>query len=225
MKYASIDIETTGVDNENSQTLSIGIVIEDSNNVLPVEELPTLEIAIIRERLTGEIFGLNMNRDLISDILSYKLAKTDDERIAIVEATGREYLQEEEVVERIFHFMYEHGALDGGQSAAAGKVKVVNGKTYPMLISNMKPYYFNAAGKNFATFDQKFLERLPRWKQVFKIRSRVLDPGILFVDWKNDESIPSLQTCKERAGVTGIVTHNALEDAIDVVLCLRKQYC
>lgn len=225
MKYASIDIETTGVDNENSQTLSIGIVIEDSNNVLPVEELPTLEVAIIRERLTGEIFGLNMNRDLISDILSYKLAKTDDERIAIVEATGREYLQEEEVVERIFHFMYEHGALDGGQSAAAGKVKVVNGKTYPMLISNMKPYYFNAAGKNFVTFDQKFLERLPRWKQVFKIRSRVLDPGILFVDWKNDESIPSLQTCKERAGVTGIVTHNALEDAIDVVLCLRKQYC
>lgn len=225
MKYASIDIETTGVDNENSQTLSIGIVIEDSNNVLPVEELPTLEVAIIRERLTGEIFGLNMNRDLISDILSYKLAKTDDERIAIVEATGREYLQEEEIVERIFHFMYEHGALDGGQSTAAGKVKVVNGKTYPMLISNMKPYYFNAAGKNFATFDQKFLERLPRWKQVFKIRSRVLDPGILFVDWKNDESIPGLQTCKERAGVTGIVTHNALEDAIDVVLCLRKQYC
>ena len=97
MKYASIDIETTGVDNENSQTLSIGIVLEDSNNILPVEELPKLEIAIIRERLTGEIFAFNMNRDLISDILSYKLARTDDERRAIIEATGREYLTEEEV--------------------------------------------------------------------------------------------------------------------------------
>lgn len=226
MKYASIDIETTGVDNENSQTLSIGIVLEDSNNILPVEELPKLEIAVIRERLAGEIFAFNMNRDLISDILSYKLARTDDERRDIIEATGREYLPEEEVVERIFHFMFDHGVLDGGAEFTADKkVKVVNGRVYPMLTSNMKPYYFNAAGKNFATFDQKFLERLPRWKQVFKIRSRVLDPGILFVDWKNDESIPSLQTCKERAGITGIVTHNAVEDAIDVVLCLRKQYC
>jgi hypothetical protein len=44
------------------------------------------------------------------------------------------------------------------------------------------------------------------------------------VDWKNDKSLPNLTTCKERAGVSGIVTHNALEDAWDVIEVLRKFY-
>ena len=38
MIYASIDIETTGIDNENTQTLSIGIVVENTVNCKPVEE-------------------------------------------------------------------------------------------------------------------------------------------------------------------------------------------
>ena len=41
MKYISIDIETTGLDPENCQILSIGAVIEDTLNQLPFEELPT----------------------------------------------------------------------------------------------------------------------------------------------------------------------------------------
>ena len=100
MIYVSIDIETTGLDNENTQTLSIGLVVEDTNNLKPFDELPKLEIAIIRERLEGEIFALNMNRDLISDILSYKIAKTPEAKAEIVERTGREYLYEEDVTKR-----------------------------------------------------------------------------------------------------------------------------
>ena len=49
MIYASIDIETTGIDNENTQTLSIGIVVEDTVNCKSVEELPTLEKNILFE--------------------------------------------------------------------------------------------------------------------------------------------------------------------------------
>ena len=223
MKYASIDIETTGIDNERSQTLSIGIVLEDCNDIKPINELPKLEVAIIRERLDGEIFALNMNRDLISDILRYKLAKTDEERKQIEAETGREYLNEEDVVKRIFQFMFDHSALEGDYTFGDMR-EIVNGKSYPALTSKMKPWYFNAAGKNFASFDQKFLERLPRWKQVFKIRGRVLDPAILFVDWANDNATPGLSLCKERAGLSNVVTHNAVEDALDVVMLLRKQY-
>jgi hypothetical protein len=223
MKYASIDIETTGIDNERSQTLSIGIVIEDCSDIKPINELPKLEVAIIRERLDGEIFALNMNRDLISDILRYKLAKTDEERKQIVAETGREYLNEEDVVKRIFHFMYDNNAIEGDYSFGDMR-ELVNGKSYPALTSKMKPWYFNAAGKNFVSFDQKFLERLPRWKQVFKIRGRVLDPAILFVDWTNDTAAPGLSLCKERAGLPSLVTHNAVEDAMDVVQLLRTQY-
>lgn len=227
MIYVSIDIETTGLDNENTQTLSIGLVVEDTNNLKPFDELPKLEIAIIRERLEGEIFALNMNKDLISDILSYKLARTPEERKEIENRTGREYLHEEDVAKRIFHFLYDNKALDGGPDLTINlerMVEVVNGKTYPALTSKMKPYYFNAAGKNFANFDNKFLERLPRWKQCLRARGRTIDPSILFVDWKNDEAIPGLSLCKERAHLDPHVTHNAIDDAMDIVKLLRTQY-
>jgi oligoribonuclease len=223
MKYVSIDIETTGLDNETTQTLSIGLVVEDTVNIKPLQELPQLEIAIVRERIEGEIFAINMNRQLIADILEYKMARTDEERKEIEVRTGREYLQEDDVAKRIFQFLWENGALDG-KFDPTGMIEVVNGKTYPMLTSKMKPYYFNGAGKNFANFDNKFLERLPRWKQCLKARGRTLDPAVLFIDWANDDAVPGLGLCKERAGIEGIVTHNAIEDAMDIVQLFRTQY-
>ena len=225
MIYVSIDIETTGL-GENTQTLSIGLVVEDTNNLIPFEELPKLEIAIIHERLEGEIFALNMNRDLISDILSYKLARTPEAKAEIVKRTGREYLTEENVTKRIFHFLYDHKALDGGLDTFDPNrmIEVIDGKIYPALTSKMKPYYFNAAGKNFANFDNKFLERLPRWKQVLRARGRTIDPSILFVNWKDDDAIPGLSLCKERAHLDPHVTHNAIDDAMDIVKLLRTQY-
>lgn len=223
MKYVSIDIETTGIDNENTQTLSIGLVVEDTENVKPLLDLPQLEIAILRERIEGEIFAINMNRQLIADILEYKLARTDEERKEISVRTGREYLREEDVTKRIFQFLYDAGALDGKWSEH-GHVEIVNGKTYPALTSKMKPFYFNAAGKNFANFDNKFLERLPRWQQCLKARGRTLDPSVLYIDWKKDDAAPGLAKCKERAGLGGVVTHNAIDDAMDVVMLFRKFY-
>ena len=223
MKYVSIDIETTGIDNENTQTLSIGLVVEDTVNVKPLQELPQLEIAIVRERIEGEIFAINMNRQLIADILEYKMARTDEERKEIEVRTGREYMYEENVTKRIFQFLWENGALDG-KLDTIGMMEFVNGKSYPALTSKMKPYYFNAAGKNFANFDNKFLERLPRWKQCLKARGRTLDPSVLYIDWKNDDAAPGLGLYKERAGLGGIVTHNAIDDAMDVVMLFRKFY-
>ena len=223
MKYVSIDIETTGIDNETTQTLSIGLVIEDTVNIKPLEELPQLEIAIVRERIEGEIFAINMNRQLIADILEYKMARTEEEQKEIEIRTKREYLPEEDVAKRIFQFLWENGALDG-KFDLTGMVEFVNGKSYPALTSKMKPYYFNAAGKNFANFDNKFLERLPRWKQCLRARGRTLDPSVLFIDWANDDAAPGLGLCKERARIEGIVTHNAIEDAMDIVQLFRTQY-
>lgn len=223
MKYVSIDIETTGIDNETAQILSIGLVVEDTVDVKPLEELPQLEIAIIRERIEGEIFAINMNRQLIQDVLEYKMARTDEERKEIETRTRREYLYEENVAKRIFQFLYDADALDGRMDLA-GHMEIVNGKSYPVLGMKMKPYYFNGAGKNFANFDNRFLERLPRWKQYLKARGRTLDPSVLYIDWKKDESAPGLSTCKKRAGLDEIVTHNAIEDAMDVVKLFRKFY-
>ena len=79
------------------------------------------------------------------------------------------------------------------------------------------------AGKNFSNFDKLFIERLPR-AHTIEFHQRVLDPASLYVDFKNDEWLPNLDTCLERAGVERTVTHNALEDAWDVILTLRNKY-
>jgi oligoribonuclease len=230
MKYISIDIETTGLDPEFNQILSIGAVIEDTLNPLPFEELPKFHAVIRRESVYGSIFALNLNKDLIQAMKDYSEARTPELKEEIEESFGAKFYNEDEVVEALFQFCYRNGLVpvpntEGWSHMALGlNFKVVDGISYPTLTSNMPKVYLNCAGKNFAGFDKKFLEKLPRWKQVFSIRSRVLDPGILFVDWINDESIPSLDQCKQRAGIEGVVTHNAVEDAMDVVMLLRQCY-
>ena len=223
MKYISIDIETTGLDPSTCQILSVGAIIEDTNNIQSYDDLPKFHVAIKHEQITGSPFAINMNRDLIESIVYYQTAQDQDEKNDLVHMTGMQFVNKEDVSELFFQFLYENGMvelpIDPGRS-----VKIVNGKSYPVLTSNIKATHITVAGKNFGTFDKLFLEQLPRWKQVVKFRSRIIDPSILFVDWKNDESLPSLNDCKIRANIKGEVTHNALEDAWDVIQIMRKSY-
>jgi oligoribonuclease len=223
MIYVSIDIETTGLSSENCQILSIGLAVEDTKVVAPIEKIPTLEIAIIRERIEGEIFAINMNRELISDILRYKKAKTDEERNEISRQTKRIYVKEDEVVHRIFRFLYENRSLEiDDKDFFTGMREVIDGKSYPAFREINSPYHLTVAGKNFGTFDKLFLEKLHQWKRVLKVRSRILDPALLYVDWEKDEDLPGLSKCKERAGLSGVVSHNAVEDALDVIELIRR---
>jgi len=213
MKYVSIDIETTGINREKCQVLSIGAVIEDTNNPLPIEELPIFHAAIIgREGFFGEPTALIMNAGLISIIDSYQKAKNQDEKDDLMQKSGMQFLKEDEIVIALYNWLAKNGMVEG-----------VTEFTYTRAMPTKK-VYLNVAGKNFATFDKVFLEQLPRWKQLIDCRNRILDPAILFVDWVNDEALPGLGKCKERANVEGIVTHDALEDAIDVVNVLRTKY-
>jgi DNA polymerase III epsilon subunit-like protein len=226
MIYISIDTETTGLNPETCQLLSFGAIVEDTEKKLPFEEIPKFHCAILRgERdvIQGELYALNMNRDLIEKITMYATARDQDEKNDLVHMTRMQFLREEEVAKAFFHFLIDAGAITP-EFDYTKTVEVVNGKTYPMLTTKMKPFHLNVAGKNFHSGDQTYIERLPRWKQIFRIRHRHIDPSVLFVDWKNDESMPNLGVCKERAKVDGIVTHDALEDAWDVVQLLRTQY-
>lgn len=81
------------------------------------------------------------------------------------------------------------------------------------------------AGKNFGTFDKKFIEKILFWDTSdFGFHQRILDAGPLFTDFKNDEWIPNLNTCMQRAGIEGSVKHCALEDARDLIRVLRTKY-
>ena len=229
MKYVSIDIETTGLDPEKCDVLSIGAVIEDTNNPLPLDQLPSFHVAIKRENISGSLFAINMNKELIETIVYYQTAQDQDEKNDLVQMTGMKFLNEDEVAIEFYYFLYSNGLMNDKKNVEIinngnitrhseyGLVPAINQKTIPSG-------HINVAGKNFGTFDKLFLERLPRWKQLIKMRNRILDPAILFVDWNSDEALPGLNLCKERSKIEGEVTHNALEDAMDVVSVLRTKY-
>jgi oligoribonuclease len=226
MRYLSIDIETTGVEPENDQILSVGVILEDTTKKLPFHQIPKLHIAILRDRISGSPYAINMNADLIETINSYQTAVDQDEKNDMVNFTGMQFMKEDEVAEAIFYFLYINGiSSERPETINVGQhVKLIGGKTVPVINLRTKPVIVTVAGKNVGTFDKLFLERLPNWKRLIRIQQRVIDPAVLFVDWANDESLPNLPTCKSRAGFPEIVTHDAVEDAWDVIELLRKQY-
>jgi DNA polymerase III epsilon subunit-like protein len=216
MKYVSIDIETTGLDREGCQVLSIGAIIEDTNAPLPMKECPTFHAAIKRRNISGELYAINMNRDLIVTINQYMTAADQDERNDLVQMTGMKFLDEDQVIIEFYKWLCDWGLAD---------FEPLRGENYQVIVQKQsKPIHITVAGKNFGTFDLEFLKRLPNWDRLIKVRQRILDPTLLYIDWKTDQSPPNLSTCKSRAGFDGFVSHNAVEDAWDVIALLRKHY-
>jgi DNA polymerase III epsilon subunit-like protein len=46
----------------------------------------------------------------------------------------------------------------------------------------------------------------------------------LYFDLENDDSLPDMKTCMQRAGIDGEVAHTAMEDALVVVKLLRNKF-
>ena len=96
--------------------------------------------------------------------------------------------------------------------------------------NNIDPKKIKVVGKNFNSFDKAFIKKVldsfqtPVHGDHIDFHRRVLDLGSVMVDFKNDEWVPNLQECKNRAGVKGEVIHDALEDARDVIKVLRTKY-
>lgn len=224
MKYLSIDIETTGLNPEKHQILSIGVIVEDTARKLPFELLPKFHCAVVSDEITGGLFALNMNKDLIGLINKWNIS-SDEEKEKIERDCGMIFCKEDEVVEHLFNFLFKNYKFsDLPTRLANDTTRLLPREAFSVVKTTGAKINLNVAGKNFATFDKLFLERLPRWKQVFNIHQRILDPAIFFTDWQVDERLPNLSTCKQRAGLSDIITHNAVEDAFDVVQLLRTQY-
>lgn len=221
MKYVSIDIETTGLDPVNDQVLSIGAIIEDTDNLVSFEDAPKFHGVIKRNRIEGGLYAINLNRELLETLNHYMTASDQNERNDIVNMTGMQFYEEDEIVEQFYYWLVANDLVDLSKVIGHGYVRLNSDKLVPAITRCTKPVQINVAGKNFATFDKLFLERLPRWKQLIKIRQRIIDPSVLYVNWEEDTSLPSMSECKVRAGLSEIVTHNAIEDAWDVVMLLR----
>jgi DNA polymerase III epsilon subunit-like protein len=223
MKYISIDIETTGLDPEKNKIISVAAIIEDTENKLPFDECPKFNVAVLQNELIGSARAITINKELISLIADYQDAN-DETRKLIDTYSEYKYVREDDIAKEFYWWLDENGFGYGLHNNSGGYGEFKDGKHRPMMNNATKPITINVAGKNFATFDMLFLKQLPWWQKLIKIRQRVLDPAILMVNWKEDTSLPNLKQCKERAGIEGIVTHNALEDAWDVIEVMRKFY-
>lgn len=198
MKYCSIDIETTGLDPHNDQILEVGVIIEDTNNQLPYEEIPKFNVIIKHERLSGSPFALNMNKriiKIISDIPKHPHMRD-------VYLKKHNIINEEELGLRLFTFLTSHGYEDDYD----GAVKII------------------VAGKNFGSFDKIFLDNVKLLNGFVKFGHKYIDPVTLYTNFLVDTELPSLHDCKERGNIKGIVTHKAIDDAWDVIEVLRKKY-
>jgi DNA polymerase III epsilon subunit-like protein len=199
MIYVSIDIETTGLDRQNDQVLEVGAVIEDTEKQLYFEEIPKFNAILKYNRLSGSPFALSLNARIL-EILKNIPRKNDENRHAYI--IEHNIIKPEDLGLAFFTFLTSNGYKE----SEYGDVKII------------------AAGKNFASFDRPFLENIPNFTEYVKLGHRSIDPVNHYIDFLNDTDLPSLDVCKERAGIEGVVTHKAVEDAWDVVQVLREKY-
>lgn len=204
LPYVSIDLETTGLDDEFCQILEIGAVFD--NWTKPVEELPTFHRIVTHETIIGQPYALSMHPHLLRLIAEQPL-------IEHCPTCGWNV----------------QGSRDNGYCRACGWTGSRRDPvfcTINELADQFADWMFRecgwilsadnkitAAGKNFASFDLGFLKPCG-FREFFK--RRVLDPAPLF--WQpEDDKLPDSKTCMERAGIDGKVAHTAVADAVAVV--------
>jgi hypothetical protein len=192
MKYLSLDIETTGLNPEKDQVLHIAAVLEDTESDVPVDELPYWEGLIKHNRVEGDHYAIAMNIEIIET-----LKRVNSEWEVDYKDRGRVgvYNDTECAVYSLLNDDIFKEASNGGT-------------TRPTL-----------AGKNLAMFDLKFLD--PHGL-VGRYKHRVLDAGMLAMGarpgwFMRDPTPPSLGDL-----LIGDVTHDALEDARDVIRIIRQ---
>ena len=201
MKFVSIDIETTGLDPESCQILQIGAVIEDTVKILPLIDLPKFSCIIEHPFYTGQPYALNLNNWIMQILASLQTAKTSEDRSNI--RKNHRIMSQGLAVKALYEWLIGNGILPH-TGFKTGQLQI------------------NVAGKNFGTFDKLFLEKLPGWSSFIQVNQRIIDPTVIFTDWLNDERLPNLDTCMSRIGISDKVTHDAVQDAVDVIRVIRE---
>lgn len=107
MIYFSVDLETTGLNPDSCQILEVGIVVENTKNPRPLEELPSISVLIDNVPIVGEPFALHMNASLL-----HRIAKGEGLRL-------------DQADKRLVDFIHQHRSVVAADkdnyAVAAGK--------------------------------------------------------------------------------------------------------
>lgn len=192
--YASIDVETLGLDADKHKIVEVGVVLDNHLHRIDyssindyIKKLPCYHCYIRHDSYEGDPYAVEMNKDIIDIIES-------NASLCII--------NEDQLAASLDMFFTRH------------------------LLSNGKPVKIMPAGKNFGGFDKQFLIKIPKVKEILDkwLIHRTLDPAMYFFDENVDDKLPSLQECLEKANFNTKVKHTAVEDAYDVIRCLRYKW-
>jgi oligoribonuclease (3'-5' exoribonuclease) len=194
MKYLSLDLETTGLNPLLDQILMVGAVVEDTEH----PEVPVEDLPSFVCFIEHDRYRGNAFALGLNGWIFDNLS-------------GRNRTREDVPIYPSFHAC--------GDPYVASWVP----KFSDFLSDNFSiDERIILAGKNMGSFDFQFLkEELPA-AFLKRFGYRYIDPGSVFIDWsKGPESLPAI---KGRFGMEEECSHDALEDARDVVRVLRKSY-
>ena len=198
MIYLSLDIETTGLNPLTCDVLEIGAFLENTENPVRRENLPTFHKYLWRDVYRGEPFALAMNAHIFKKILDLKKSE------------GVGGLQEYDHTLTDMTHLWDH----------FNNWIFTNKHLWPEgSFINQRPTLV-VAGKNVAGFDLPFLKNA----LMPKFHHRVIDPGMMYFNPLNDSVPPDLKECKKRANLPEHVSHEALDDAWDVIQLVRERY-
>lgn len=224
MKILSIDIETTGLDINESEILEVGIVAFDSDIPFKTTKDNTLRIVMVKNKWRGETYALNLNKDIIKEILdAQKFFKGSPLKPLHINSEGNYstvYVNAENTSN------YWRSAFSPSFPVGLSHIKesTLDEEISNFLSKNNIEGRVSPAGKNFAGFDAPFLKRNNFFKVLTdRLSHRVIDPGSMYVE-ASDSKVPWLGLCLERAGFEPIVPHTAVEDAMLVVKVVQAKW-
>lgn len=201
MIYFSIDLETTGTDWNQDIILEFGAILEDTENQLPFKDIPKFNCLLKHPKYIGSAYAIAMHGEIFSELAKPEGQSAED--IIPHDQLGKKFH------EWICEVSKKHNNFIGFDPFKNEQIHI------------------NVAGKNFSTFDMRFLENLPEFKSHVWFNRRVIDPASLyFSDVYGDKEMPNLSECKKRAGIKNVeIAHRTIKDAWDIIQVLRgKMY-
>lgn len=197
----SIDLETTGLDSESCQILEIGLVFDNTT------------VAVERENIDEYIKTLPTARCYV------KHKRIQGEPYAL--------MMNASIIRQLALSAPQKFCIaeDGTEIIPAYEIAYWIKSHIADIIPKEQQKKVTVAGKNFQSFDLRFLQKVEDWYEAEeRLNRRVLDPGSLYFDPLEDNVPPSLEDCLLRAGFDKKVTHTAVDDAKDVLRVLRAYW-
>ena len=195
--YVSLDIEPTGIGDE-AEVLQISAVLDEPGK--PLEELSTFDLLLKHRKFDyAEPYAMVLNTELLKIIAKGK----DDRLVYPKQAIERFILQLDVWKNTILNYDEANGLGMKGKVMIAGKN--VSGFDKPKMLACAERH----SGKSLRQ------ELNSKWLH------RAIDVGPMYMT--DFGYIPSLDQINEMTGRTE-VTHNALDDAFDVVHAVRHKF-